>query len=261
MDAATAKRFDSFHRQVLRWALGLHCSTNNEALYFDSGEIAFSARLVHLTARFYDYARGVSPDRLVHTALMASAVMANCRKPGAGKTWYARLSAACEKIGIALDLSAPPLTGSTNPSRISFARLQQCSHFTSLPLLPSSHTKCLRRQPYLSQSFKVARCIGRLRHSAHKIMNESGRINGSPAEHRFCPHRSADGVAVVETEEHALIGCPRFRNERHAMFDRVRGCLNGGQIVWLGFMMTGVALRLLLRDYWVRFCQLLTLRF
>ncbi|GAO50232.1 hypothetical protein G7K_4364-t1 [Saitoella complicata NRRL Y-17804] len=95
-------------RSVLRY--GYDSSLRQRRLITFIEETNFSGHLLHLTARFFDHARALSPDRLVYKALMESAGMARSGKDGAAKTWYAKFDVACGKLGVPLDSLAPPVT-------------------------------------------------------------------------------------------------------------------------------------------------------
>ena len=74
----------------------------------------------------------------------------------------------------------------------------------------------------ISQQFKNRRVFSKLRISAHNLHIETGRYDNTPADLRYCLFcKDSKNNNVVEDEQHFVLSCPLYVEERINMFDQL----------------------------------------
>lgn len=216
---------EKFQVKYCKGLLGVNCKTNNAAVMGEVGRFPFVICIIKGALKFLKHLKEVTSDRPILNAAM--------KEDGSlcvGKSWKGRLEKVLSLFGCHLRDDTPM------DSVIQHIQKSMKSKYLEYweTLLGDRGTDDgklylyrrlkigFKMEPYLQQikQFKYRKAISMFRVSAHRLEIETGRWirgaggNSISRNDRICTLCFQNGVKTPGDEEHAIMTCPSFSNER-----------------------------------------------
>ena len=231
---APKDKIETTHLRMLKWIMGVHKKTTNNACYGDTGRIPLALSVISQCCKYFVRASEAAGEGSVNTLLHHTFQEQKALNMEWYCTWYTIINS---------NHQAPPSDdGDTGELFARTFRDQWKSAITSQNKLHfySSIKQSFGQEPYLALPHKGDRdSLARLRTSSHDLRIEKGRYSKTSTflsrACRFCTFDEDTAALfselpfpvepIIESEEHALTECPGYHHLRLSLSDDLKSAL------------------------------------
>ena len=233
--AASKDMLETTHLKMLKWVLGVHKKTNNNACYGDTGRMPWSVSIV---PQCVDYFQRTSQAVTGNVNTLLHHTFAEQKR--LDLTWYRTWQGIISNN----PSNAPPSRQSlTDQLRDRFITDWKSELQQQRKMAFYRAVKCeFGEEEYLKLDIRSSRVnIAKLRSSSHDLWSEKGRYtsnryNTALKACRFCCSEDRDTLVFleqlpffeepfIESEEHVLTECPGYHNIRLKLSENLKSLL------------------------------------
>ena len=227
---------ERFHNRICKDILGVHKRASNLASLAELGRFPIYIEIHNRMIRFLLRFRGMKKDKLVYKAFQEQ-----LHKGQNNSSWVKKTKEILDKNGLSFifekvineekEILGPEIKRISNgvSSREKYIFFQKWESFLEEKrsnqegklIFYAKLKGDFQQEKYLHlNNIKHRNAIRDIRMSTHKLMIETGRYDKVPKEQRFC---SVCTNREIETEEHFLLKCVIYKDERDILINREFG--------------------------------------
>ena len=230
LQVMTSSDIGIIHQKFLKYVLGVNKSCVNSVIFGELGEHPLMVYGFVSLLKFWHRTANLTTDLLVRQALTVQTDLAQSE-------WMSTVKFLLGHIGLNIHFENPQMVKTEAFAKLCQVKLKDMfikqwrhniANTGKLRFYRLFKTE-FRREKYIDNipNFQLRRCITKFRCCDHRLEIETGRHRNVPALNRFC----ASCVTKVETEEHFLRWCPKYKDLRHRYFGSPRCFLDWLQIL------------------------------
>ena len=214
----TSSEIGRIHQKFLKYILGVNCSCSNTATLGELGEFPIMLYGFTRLLKFWHRTANLSESILVKQALNIQNIYSDQFE------WMSSVKFLLKFIGMDEYLNNPESIGIDSFSKLCHTKLRQiCVKQWRLRLVNEPKLRFYKLfktgfnfENYLEMipNFQLRKSITKFRCSDHRLEIETGRHRKIPINERVCKMCACE----VETEEHFLRWCPKYKKLREKYF-------------------------------------------